>query len=86
MPSVYNRDKHKDRDAKFLKPLFGKTDGYWVPYFMVGCTKGPAQLEADDPRHFRCDDPTVIVALAGRTSDKIKARGAYRPPVPERAP
>jgi|GEM_PF-4419950 len=72
-PTVYHYRKKQDNDAAYLRKLFGEVEGRKVT------------LKAGDPRHFRCNDPRTIAALAGRTQDVIaRIRGPYRKPVPER--
>ncbi len=83
-PTVYNYDKGKDNDSSFLKELLGKVEGEMRPYYMAGSEKHRVMLAVGDPRHFRCNDPSTIAKLAGRTSDVIaRVRGPYRDPVPE---
>lgn len=85
VPTVYGYRQEKDNDAVFLRRLFGEVEGIMSPYFMAGCgEKRTVKLRAGEPRHFRCNDPRTVAALAGRTPDVVaRVRGPYREPAPE---
>ena len=82
-PRVYHYREGHDLDAVYLRERFGRCEGR-VPRELRDQLGETVVVEPGDPRHFRVDDPNVVVALSGRAVPADRTRGPYRPPIEER--